>query len=233
MRGKALLKKRLIECLRSLINIDIRQKHKILNDSESGGALHGATLLSLSLFIILLAFFIVLNAISNFSEQKVDAAFDSLDLAFATELIPSQFEKQSDDTREEKQDGAGDSLEDIQAVLRSVLPGLNVDLTENPNGGKVMALQIKKDKFERLSVQLLPVLIRILNVKDGVGEYDLSLSSYVRNTLSRGAEQSFDTIKGYKQAMIEKGMKSERILLSVEKGNPAYLVFRFEKGMRR
>lgn len=206
------------------------QNRKFTNDNE-GAALGGSTLLSLSLFIILLAFFIVLNGISNYSKPKVDAAFDSLDLAFAKDIMPSNFKETSDDEREVNENGQGDSLEDMQDILRSVLPGLDIDLTESPNGGKIMAMRMKKDKFENLSSQLLPLFVRILNIKDGVGDYDLSLSSYVRDTLSRGAEQSFDKLLNYKTILVEKGVRAQRILLSVEQGNPAYLVFQFEKGI--
>lgn len=210
--------------------MDVRQKYKITNDND-GGAGQGSILLSLSLFIILLAFFIVLNSISNYSEPKVEAAFESLDIAFASEIIASNFEKQNNDEREVGEEGKGDSLEDMQDILRSVLPGLNIELTENPNGGKVMAMRMKKDKFETLSPQLLPLFVRILKIKDGVGDYDLSLSSYVQNTLSRSAGQSFATLSQYKKSLVKKGVNASRVLLSVEKGNPAYLIFHFEKGL--
>jgi len=202
-----------------------------LNEVVTSGG--GSTLLSLSLFIILLAFFIVLNAISTYSETKVDAAFDSLDIAFAPNIIPSEFEEKITDPSQEQEDGKGDSLEDMQGILRSVLPGLDMDLNETPNGGQVMAIRMKKGQFERLTPQLIPLFVRILNIKDGVGEYDLSLSSYVRDTLSSGSRKSFNVLETYKENLIGRGVNPSRILLSVEQGNPAFLVFKFEKGLSK
>ena len=206
-----------------------RTKNK--NFNLEGGTSSASILLSLSLFIILLAFFIVLNAISTYSETKVDAAFDSLDIAFTPNIIPSEFEDKTTDPSQEQEDGKGDSLKDMQNVLRSVLPGLEMNLDETPNGGQVMAIRMKKGQFERLTPQLLPLFVRILNIKDGVGEYDLSLSSYVRDTLSSGARKSFNIVDSYKENLVGRGVDPSRILLSVERGNPAFLIFKFEKGL--
>jgi hypothetical protein len=200
-----------------------------LNEVATSGG--GSILLSLSLFVILLAFFIVLNAISSFSEPKVNAAFESLDVVFSPNIIPSEFQEETQAENQETENGEGDSLEDMQGILRSVLPGLDMDLDETPNGGQVMAVRMKKGQFERLTPQLIPLFVRILNIKDGVGEYDLSFSSYVRDTLSKSAGKSFDVLVGYKTDLIAKSVSPSRILLSVEDGNPAFLIFKFEKGL--
>lgn len=188
-----------------------------------------SVLMSLALFIILLAFFIVLNAVSQYSEPKVNQVFDSIDLAFDKNIIPTDFENETLDDRSENQDGQGDSVEDIQDVLRSVLPGLDVNLTSNPNGGKIMAIRIKKDHFEKLSSRLIPVFVRILNIKDGAQDYNLALTSYVRSPLSSRAEQSYEIIELYKDKTIEMGVIENRLSLSIEQGNPAFLMFRFDK----
>lgn len=193
-------------------------------------AMSGSTVLALSLFIILLAFFIVLNALSYFVEEKVDAAFDSLDLTFST-YIPETFEQKEIMAENQPDEGGeGDSLEDVQSTLRAVLPGLNVRLNETPNGGQTMAVRIPKDQFEKLSKNLIPVFVRILNLKDDDGVYYLSLSSYVRDPLSDQARRSFNIINAYKNTIIEKGLSPNRIKLSIEKGNPAFLSFHFYKG---
>jgi len=207
----------------------IRQRHKTLKDVSS--SLGGSTLLSLSLFIILLAFFIVLTAISTYEEQKVTDVFDSLDITFSPNIIPRIAENSTDSENQEDNGGAGDSLEDIQGVLQSVLPGLSVDISDAPNDGKTMAIRMEKNKFERLSSQLFPVLVRILNVKDGRESYDIMMSSSVRNVLSEDAKMSYDVLLGYKAALVDKGIKGDRIMLAVERGNPAYLMVQFQKGM--
>ena len=118
-------------------------------EHDGGGGSQTSVLMSLALFIILLAFFIVLNAVSQYSEPKVSKAFSSLDVAFDKNIVPTTSEKEILDDRAENEEGQGDSIEDIQGALRSVLPGLDVNLTDDPNGGKVMAIRIKKDHFEK------------------------------------------------------------------------------------
>ena len=199
--------------------------------SEEGGAIGGSTLLSLSLFIILLAFFIVLTSMSTYSESKVEKAFDSLDLAFATKLTRSEYDKEMSDERIKFGKGNGDSLEDVTGVLRSILPGVDASLTENPNGGKVMAVRMSKDQFDRLTPQLIPLFVRILNIKDGPQDYDLTITSYVRDSLNPKAEFSYNVIQGYRNELINKGLSAERISLSIDLGNPAIMLFQFEKAI--
>jgi hypothetical protein len=187
----------------------------------------GPTLLALSLFIILLAFFIVLTSLSNFSEPKVEAAFQSLDLSFATNIRDTFAEEQTNDTTQAEEDGEGDSLEDIQATLKSLLPGLDINLTETPNGGQVMAIRMRKNKFEALSAQLIPILKRILNVKDETGDYELAITSYVRDVLDGSAIGSHNLINEYKNDLVKIGVNADRIILNLERGNPAYMQLRF------
>lgn len=209
----------------------IRQKHKVIETNEQP-ALSGSTLLSLSLFIILLAFFIVLNALSYYVENKVDAAFDSLDLAFATQIVPASAIEETMAENQPSEDGAGDSLEDVQATLRAVLPGLNVQLTDDPNAGQVMAIRMQKDQFEKLSKQLIPVFVRILNLKDDAAQFHMHITSYVRDPLSDTAQKSLNIIQFYRSNLVDRQVDINRLSLAIEQGNPAFLSFSFEKGAR-
>lgn len=201
---------------------------KRISDKIDEAALSGSTLLSLSLFVILLAFFIVLNSISTYSDPKIDAAFDSLDLAFDKNIIQSEFQEQVSDETQTLEAGKGDSIEDMHGILRSILPGLDTQLSENPNGGKIMAIRIKKDQFERLSSRLIPLFVRIMNVKDGENDFELSITSYVQNVLNASARQSFKVIESYQSKIVDGGIAPKRLNLSVEQGNPAYMMFRFD-----
>jgi hypothetical protein len=189
----------------------------------------GSILLSLSLFIILLAFFIVLNTVSNFSEDKVEGAFASLDLAFAERFAETQFEAETADDRSQDNVNEGDSLESMEAMLQSILPGLSVELTENSITGQTMAVRMEKDRFDRLSNQLIPVFVRILNIKDGEKDYNLSIISYVRDPLSGRARASLDELLTYEQRFVDAGLNAERFNITLSKGNPAYFQFQFDK----
>lgn len=209
---------------------DIHQRSKTVRIVSDSVATGGSILLSLSLFVILLAFFIVLTSISTYSEPKVEQAFTSLDITFSTTVPPSPFEKQTSDEREVTEgEGRGDSMEEMQDLLKSILPGLSVTLTDGQKTGNVMAVRMEKDRFDRLTAQLIPLFIRILNVKDGNGDYEISIISYVRDSLDEDAQLTFDTLEGYRETLIEKGLSADRIALSVEIGNPAYMLFQFDK----
>ena len=145
-------------------------------------------------------------------------------------MPPSPFEKQTSDEREIVEgEGRGDSMEEMQDLLKSILPGLSVTLTDGQKTGNVMAVRMEKDRFDRLTAQLIPLFIRILNVKDGNGDYEISIISYVRDSLDEDAQLTFDTLEGYRETLIEKGLSADRIALSVEIGNPAYMLFQFDK----
>lgn len=206
-----------------------RRKKYADSFSDSGGGSQGSVVLSLSLFIILLAFFIVMNAISEYSSSKVEGAFSSIDMAFARQVVDTDFQKQNADETAEAQDGEGDSLESIQGVLRSILPGLDSALTDNPRGGQIMGVRMKKDQFDRLSTRLIPVFDRILNVKDGRGDYNLNITSYVRDPIARSSRLSYNVISQYRIVMVDGGLNPSRVSLAVEKGNPAFLMFEFYK----
>ncbi len=209
----------------------VRQRHKNGRITEdSGGAIGGSTLLSLSLFIILLAFFIVLNGISTYSQPKMQQAFSSLDITFSSDIPPSPFEQSSADERERQNGkGEGESMEEMQELLQSLLPGLSVILTEGGVAGNVMAVRMEKNRFDRLTPQLIPLFIRILNVKDGPQDYELTITSYVRDPLDVSARLSFQNLQKYRDLLMDKGLAADRISLAVDVGNPAFMMFQFDK----
>jgi hypothetical protein len=214
----------LINCWLNLI----RQTKYFLND-ECGNASQGSVILSLALFIILLAFFIVMNAVSHYSSEKVDGAFSSLDDAFSQNILRVKEQFQNSDENAEPEKDKGDSLENIQGTLRAILPGLDMVLTSDANGGNVMAIRMKKDMFDRLSSRIIPVFVRVLNIKDGAQLYDLVVTSYVRDPVAKSSGLSFRVLQTYRGDFIDKGIHKKRLILAVEQGNPAFLQFRFYK----
>ena len=61
-------------------------KHRRRKISGDSGGSSGGQLLAMSLFIMLLAFFIVLNAISNYENSKVKPVLQSIELTFASKI---------------------------------------------------------------------------------------------------------------------------------------------------
>ena len=183
--------------------------------------------LGLSLFIMLLAFFIVLNGLSEFSEPKVGAAFESLDTAFAKNILVTEFSENSADERESDAGGAGDSVEELQGILRSILPNLNLNVSPDSGGGNQMVIRMKKGQFAKLSKSMMPVFVRILTQKDQTQSYGVTFTSYVRDPMAREAVTSFKFIDRYVGKMVAAGLPRYRASLSVEKGNPSMMSIGF------
>lgn len=199
------------------------------NDGNGSSTAEQSTLMSLSLFIILLAFFIVMNGLSEFSKPKVDQAFGSLNMTFSTSIIDSSFDKTSSDDHEEEDDGQGDAMEMLQGTLRSILPNLSIVSEPSPNGGKMMAVRITKNQFENVSDALFPLFVRLLNHQDMKSEYGLEITSYVRESTSESAQRSFAVLNEYMADLEKAGLARDRLSAVIENGNPAWLMLHFKK----
>ena len=88
--------------------------------SDSGD---GATLLYLGVFILLLAFFILLNSISHFHDEKVGAVIRSVDDAFSAQAVLTG----SAGDRQKVRADAARALQDLGDLIRAELPLAKVE----------------------------------------------------------------------------------------------------------
>lgn len=79
-------------------------------------------LLSLSLFIMLLAFFIVLNSISSFEETKVKPIVSSIEQSFAIDETADADQAPSNQESKKASDKEGDTLDKLKALFSSYIP---------------------------------------------------------------------------------------------------------------
>lgn len=101
--------------------------------------------LALSLFVMLLSFFIVINAMSNFEESKSRPVLRSVSVAFSTkslveEKAPSFVDAQGDSYTQ------GDAIDHVEALFRAQITG--ADITKNSQG-TVMHIRLPVRSFER------------------------------------------------------------------------------------
>ncbi len=106
-----------------------------------------AQLLGLSLFIMLLAFFIVLNAISSYEETKVRPIMDSLGEVFSSRLQEDERVEESPSVTEDesKSINEGSALDKMQALFKSQIPSHEA-VVSNRKG--VMYVKVPFDDFE-------------------------------------------------------------------------------------
>ncbi|MCB1556424.1 MAG: flagellar motor protein MotB, partial [Alphaproteobacteria bacterium] len=99
------------------------RRRRATTGTEQGAS---GQLLALALFIMLLAFFIVLNAISTFDETRVRPAMDSIEKAFASKMVDQPEVNPSLAPAPEQARGEGDTLDKIEGLFTAHIPGQDV-----------------------------------------------------------------------------------------------------------
>lgn len=100
-------------------------------------------MLTLSVFIMLLAFFIVLNSISNVQKHKTGSALRSVAETFALEKI-APIPVPEENGEEPEPSGSGDALGALDALFRAELPGIKA---ERDDGRGVMHIRMTREAF--------------------------------------------------------------------------------------
>ncbi len=101
--------------------------------------------LSLSLFLMLLSFFIVLNSVSEFEENRaVPAALNSLTLAFSSQLSTPQDNPSATPSLHPDKRG-GDSLEAIEGLFNAHIAGFEA---KRNRLGTMLHMQLPMQRFE-------------------------------------------------------------------------------------
>lgn len=107
------------------------------------GSDNPSMLMNLSLFIMLLAFFIVLNAISSFVEEKTYPVVQSLQMTFSTQALrPDVAPSMAPDPQESIRDGQ--TVERIDALFKSQITAF--DAVKNESTG-TMEVTLPIDVF--------------------------------------------------------------------------------------
>ena len=91
-----------------------QRRRRSISQSSSSGI--GDKLPGLSLFVMLLAFFMILNSMSSYEKQKMENIMQSLDDTFASKITETGNDKPSITKSSDKQLGEGDTLEKIEAL---------------------------------------------------------------------------------------------------------------------
>lgn len=113
----------------------------------------GNQYLGLSLFIMLLSFFIVMNALSDFKDIKAETVLTSLSMTFssqsferanAPDIIQAKKVEQSDD---------GDTLDKIQGIFEAQFE--NFQAQKNRLGTEMM-VRVPVEEFERMVNSIVP-----------------------------------------------------------------------------
>lgn len=162
--------------------------------------------LSLALFLMLLSFFIVMNAMSSFEDFKSKPVINSLSLAFSNHTP----DKKEDPVLEETlrvTKGEGDTLESVEGLFSSHISGFKA--TRN-RLGTVMHVRTDVGAFEN-AIDLSGVAYDDVSV-DGRGSFVLSIISILRSE-EQGQPYRIDMILNLSEdpAILQKNSPDEFI----------------------
>lgn len=105
----------------------------------------GNQYLALGMFIMLLSFFIVLNAMSGFDKGKTQAVMESLSETLSVSTKTKQNMYATSIAEEGKHFNQGDNLDQIQALFRSTIPDV---VARRNRFGNRLTLSMPQDEFE-------------------------------------------------------------------------------------
>lgn len=201
-------------------------------------------LLSLSLFVVLLAFFIVLNGVSTFDEGKVRDTMSSVGFAFGTKIEAiSGFdgEEASQTESEEGETGEGSVFERMQALFNANIPGNKAVLSRSQG---VLHVALPLEEFEQsvaatlqaegrlndggMSDYMIDTLIALMNREDEGVTYRMDIMYNMSDSPAEMLNSSPQELRshliraGALAADIEKiGLPEGLMSIALSKGNPA------------
>lgn len=210
-------------------------------------------LLGLSLFVMLLAFFIVLNAISSFEETKVRPIIESLGYTFASR-ISQQTDDDRPSTREDEDTSLneGETVDRIKALFNAQLPGheavishrkgtihIRVPLDDFETAvmalGQRNALDQKQEGAKFLSGFFLPTLVALVKTDRTGASYRMDMLLNITDNPARLQNQQPKQMAAIMKSMsriadkIEAaGLPAKLISTGLQQGEPGMVELLFQ-----
>ena len=219
---------------------------------ESGSSpTNAGQMMNLSLFIMLLAFFIVLNSLSSYEETKMSKVKHSLDVAFSTDA------QRTDNAPSLKDDIAksineGDTFERLEALFEAQIT--TYESTKSRSQG-IMMVEVPYDQFEKAISALdqvdltrratraetrknffLPTLVSLMRANiDGAPtrlEVYLHLNqnpAKMQNQNPQGLSDAIDEVSVFSKALQKQGMPEKLLNIGLSEGDPEFVNLIFRK----
>lgn len=218
-----------------------RRRRKIDTDSAAAS---GGQLLALSLFIMMLAFFIILNAISNYEQAKVKPVLKSLETALSSKVTERDDEVPPVTPDAARFSGEGDALEHLQSLFASEIPSntakidrsegtMHVTLSLDDFEAAVMAMGAPEEKGKEtgagkiLKGFFLPALIALVK-NDAVGKpYRMDIMANIggnpaaqENRDPQRLRQMETRLSAIARKMGDSGLPERLMSVGLKKGSP-------------
>lgn len=199
--------------------------------------------LALSLFLMLLSFFIVMNAISTFDETKVNPRMNSVSLAFSM-APPKENQAPSSMASSRAGAGTGDTFEELDGLFDAHISGFQVAknrlgtqmYVKIPVGEFENVIRYTKSEKEGIVSAFLPTFISMLRADKNGAPYRMDLflnipeeaQQYKVNNLD-GLNAAVKKVSDYTQSLENKGLPKHLLSAGLKKGDPAFIELVFMK----
>lgn len=122
----------------------MRSRRRKITQDESRSL--GSQILGLTMFIMLLAFFIILNSISTFNQEKVQPLRESLQMAFTSTLTTSVDLDPSIVSTADKENSEGKVTARLERLFSANIAGVEA---KTDDGTGTILLRMKYDDFKK------------------------------------------------------------------------------------
>lgn len=226
------------------------KKRRRRNQAVSEGSVNSGQMMNLALFIMLLAFFIVLNAISSYEELKTEKVKRSIELAFSKDPdIKEDMPSVRDDPLKSLKEGH--TFDRLDALFESQITSFESSHSKTIG---VMMVKVPYDDFEKAIMTtgqkdllqypsrqavrgnfFLPTLVSLLRADiDGAPtrmEILINVDgnpAQMQNQEPLKIESTISTVGEFSQRLQTQGMPQKLINIGISNGDPDYvdLVFR-------
>lgn len=214
----------------------------------------GSQLLGLSMFIMLLAFFIVLNAISQYEQTKVHPVMESLGYAFSSKLLSQQMDEQPSMTASSEESvDEGNALDRMKALFTAQIPATQTVVSDS-KGEMYVKLQMKDfeaavmavgqrnalDQKDKNAILLkgffLPTLVALMkNEKVGIPyRMDISVNidgnpAALENSQPQQIAAKIKKLGGLAGKIEDAGLSTKLISVGLQKGEPGTVEILFRR----
>jgi len=199
----------------------------VAGEGKAGGG--GTTPLFLGLFLLILAFFILLVSISTLEKVKSKAVMDSLSSTFSTVLPPSA--ALSAFTAKEGEVDAGELFQkEITEIISATIEVAKIEIV---HPGRLMRIRVpsdsiffsETDKIREAQYPLLDRIVATLSSRPPDIRYDMEFvigSKYVAGqSLPIGQTLEMSRVGVFARALMDRGVPQDSISVGMAPGDPA------------
>lgn len=191
--------------------------------------------LTLALFIILLSFFIVLNSLSTFEEQRSSSVLQSIELAFTSRIFQ---ENKAPSTKEDplRLIGEGYSLKRVQGLFRATFPTINYIRVDTEKGLFYAEIpltdlenRIAKLRYNAEENRIQPGFFRTIieMAQNNVLDTRLDILALTGDdTTKTNIDDQRKRLAGTAAFLERVGMPASRITIGFDKGRKDYVLIR-------